>query len=385
MFIIIPVAVETPLEETPRVTYGLVGVLCSVWLFLTILWVGENYAGFQVGTRNALIRQLAFVDNERHFWTYLTSSLVHTNVIHLLFNLIFAWLLGCYVEERLGWCRYLLLLVVGAVAGNVAYSFGVWYYGDHVGGADQFIGASAIITALFGAQLILLPNLEFRFLFIWLIHFMYQPVSDNITLPAIACIPIWLSLKLLASYLFGDLSMAIYTAALGGFIWGSGIGLWMRLSPNSMIFERSHQRLEVMRQRKVTKLDYHNFQTALNGDAPKAAFDIYRRTRKTENPLPVTTGERMDLANQLLVLGDVLAAGSVYRDVLRTENDANVTFEAGLRLSRIALHRLGDIQEAKDLLRNLYDRYKDHRRYSEVLDLIEQVKEIEGRTFRGTG
>jgi membrane associated rhomboid family serine protease len=385
MFIIIPVAAETPLEETPRVTYGVVGVLISVWCFFTILWLGENYAGLQLGTRDALVRQLAFIDNERHPWTYLTSSLVHLNVIHLLFNLTFVWLLGCYVEERLGWWLYLLLLVMGGVAGNLAYSWGVWYYADHVGGAHLFMGASGIVTTLFGAQLVLLPNLEFRFLFIWLIHFMYQPVSDNLTLPAIACIPVWLSLKIFASYMLGDLSMAVYTAAMGGFVWGLGVGMWMRLSPNSMIFERSRQRFEVMRQRKLAMLDYQNFRTALNGDAPKAAFDIYRRTRKTENPLPVTTGERMDLANQLLVLGDVIAAGSVYRDVLKSETDMNILFEAGLRLSRIALYRLGDIQEAKDLLRNLDDRYKGHRRYSEVLDLIEHLKEIEGRPFAGTG
>lgn len=179
--------------------------------------------------------------------------------------------------------------------------------------------------------------------------------------------------------------MASYTASLGGFLWGITAGATVRLLPTTRIFERSHQRLVDMRQQRETRLDYRNFQSALKGDAPKAAFDIYKRARNSENPLPVTIGEMMDLANQLMVLRVDLAAGAVYRDVLRSKPDENVSFEASLRLARISLHRLGDIQEAKDLLRNLHERYKEHRRYYEVLDLIEQVKEIEGRSFQGTG
>ncbi len=385
MFIILPVAAETPLQEVPRATYGLLAALCLIWFILFVYWVGETFADFQAGSRDAVIRLFAYTGNNPHPWSYLTSSLVHTNVFHLILNLIFLWLFGCYVEERLGWRRYVLLLMSGAVAGSWAYSWGLWYYADYAGGAYSMTGADSLVTALFAAQLFLLPNLECRFLFVWLIHFMYQPVKDTITLPAIACIPIWLSLKLGESYWMGDLSVASYTVPLGGFLAGAGIALWVRYLPRSRILEHSRQRLEEIQLRKQVKLDYRNFQSALKADVPKAAFEIYRRTRKTENSLPVTTGERMDLANQLPVLGDVLAAGSVYRDVLRTENDVNVTFEAGLRLSRIALHRLGDIQEAKDLLRNLYDRYKDHHRFGEVIDLIEQVKEVEGRPFRGTG
>ncbi len=382
--IIIPVAAETPLHEVPRITYGLLGVLFSVWLLFLLLWVGELNGYVEFGTSDALIDHLAYVDNERHLWTYLTSSLLHSSVVHLVSNLIFIWLFGCYVEERLGWVRYLLLLLVGAVAGDIAYSWGLWYHEDHSGRAIPLMGASDMVTAIFGAQLVLLPHIEYRF--IWIFFFYYRPIfSDTFNLPAAVCIPIWFLLDLLGLYLHGSSSVVAHTAHVGGFIWGAAFGLWVRFLPGSQIFERSRQRLEEIQLRRQIKLDYRNFQTALKGDAPKAAFDIYRRTRKTENPLPVTTGERMDLADQLMVLEDIFAAGSVYRDVLKNETDKNITLEAGLRLARIALHRLGDIQEAKDLLRNLYDRYKDHRRFHEVLDLIEQVKEIERRPFEGTG
>lgn len=382
--IIIPVAAETPLHEVPRVTYAVLGILFLVWLVLAFLWIGETTNHITPGTRAALIQGLSYVDNERHLWTYLTSSLIHSSVIHLLSNMIFIWLFGCYVEERLGWFRYLVLLLVGAAAGDIAFSWGLWHFEDHTGRSLPLMGASDMVTAIFGAQLVLLPHIEYRF--IWIFIFYFRPfVSDTFTLPAAVCIPIWFLLDLLGLYLYGTSSVVAHTAHVGGFIWGAAFGLWVRFLPGSQIFERSRQRLENARVRREARLDYRNFQIALKGDAPKAAFDIYRRTRKTENPLPITTGERMDLANQLLVFGDVLAAGSVYRDVLKTETDANIIFEAALRLARIALQRLGDVTEAKDLLRMLHGRYKNHRRFSEVLDLIEQVREIEGRSLQGTG
>jgi len=72
----------------------------------------------------------------------LTAFLMHGDWMHLLGNMYFLCVFGDNVEERLGWKRYLLLLLVGHVAGAIAH--GLFDPNPSV----PCVGASAGISAV---------------------------------------------------------------------------------------------------------------------------------------------------------------------------------------------------------------------------------------------
>ncbi len=78
-------------------------------------------------------------------WTFVTYGFLHGSWLHLLVNL--AWLVafGTPVLRRLGNARFLLLALIGTVAGALAHLLTNW------GALVPMIGASAGISALMAA------------------------------------------------------------------------------------------------------------------------------------------------------------------------------------------------------------------------------------------
>jgi membrane associated rhomboid family serine protease len=84
--------------------------------------------------------------------TVITHMFLHGNLLHLLGNMLFLWVFGNYVEDRLGpWPFLGLYLASGVVAmfGHAAFN---WH------DAVPMLGASGAIAGLLGAYLILRPR-----------------------------------------------------------------------------------------------------------------------------------------------------------------------------------------------------------------------------------
>jgi GlpG protein len=78
---------------------------------------------------------------EGEVWRLITPVLLHGNLLHLLFNMVWLFVLGRQIEERIGRFRYLLLSVLLGVAGNVA---------QYLVSGPIFLGYSGIITGMVG-------------------------------------------------------------------------------------------------------------------------------------------------------------------------------------------------------------------------------------------
>ncbi|MFC5369314.1 rhomboid family intramembrane serine protease [Arcanobacterium bovis] len=85
-------------------------------------------------------------------YRFITSAFLHGGVAHLLFNMYALWMLGMALEPALGVWRYVGLLVVSAVSGNLAVYSYAWLTG-YWGVAA--VGASGAVFGLFGAMLLL--------------------------------------------------------------------------------------------------------------------------------------------------------------------------------------------------------------------------------------
>lgn len=138
-----------------------------------------------------------------------TSQFLHADLLHLGFNMLFLWVFGNNIEERLGRLRFLpFFLVCGALAG-LAQAL------SDPDSAVPLIGASGAISGILGAYLVLYPRVR-----VWtvVLPFFFLPF----TLPAWLWLAIYFALQFV--YL-GDSATSggggvAYMAHIGGFVAG---------------------------------------------------------------------------------------------------------------------------------------------------------------------
>lgn len=82
----------------------------------------------------------------------LTCMFLHGSTAHLAGNMLFLWVFGNNVEDRLGPVLYLALYLLGGVAATLGYA------AVNAGAAVPLIGASGAIAAVMGAYLVMFPR-----------------------------------------------------------------------------------------------------------------------------------------------------------------------------------------------------------------------------------
>lgn len=94
-----------------------------------------------------------FVPADKHpYLALLTAMFLHGSVLHLASNLLFLWVFGNNVEDRLGRFWYLVVYLVGGVLGSLTY------VALHAESSVPLLGASGAIAAVMGAYLVVYPR-----------------------------------------------------------------------------------------------------------------------------------------------------------------------------------------------------------------------------------
>ena len=169
----------------------------------------------------------ALVPDEWTPKTILTSMFLHGGVDHLLGNMLFLYIAGDNVEDRLGHLSYLVFYLLAGTAGAVAH---IVYATQFGGGAHvQTVGASGAIAGVMGAYLIFFPGNQVRFI-LWLIIFV-----RTFTLPSWGVISFWVASQVMMArnqwHHTADKEATIVAvfAHLGGFAFGMVVALGARL------------------------------------------------------------------------------------------------------------------------------------------------------------
>ncbi|HYO33696.1 MAG TPA: rhomboid family intramembrane serine protease [Nocardioidaceae bacterium] len=89
------------------------------------------------------------------YWQLITSTFLHTQLLHIAFNMFGLWIFGSFLEGQLGRVRYLALYLLTGLAGSVAIYLltAPFSLGQPL---NYSLGASGSIFGLFGAALIIL-------------------------------------------------------------------------------------------------------------------------------------------------------------------------------------------------------------------------------------
>ncbi len=223
----IPLRDANPVRRTPIVTIALI-VACVVAFAYRL---GAESNGGEAGVEELfftfgivpaeLLADLGrgqFIGAET--LAVFTSMFLHVNLIHLVGNLIYLWIFGNNIEDRLGRLGFILFYLGGGVAAAIAQ------IAIDPTSRIPMVGASGAISAVLGAYLVLFPGA--RILSLVFLGFFYQLIE----VPALIVLGFWFVLQLIDG--IGSLGLAgaeggvAFFAHIGGFVFGVLIGVLVR-------------------------------------------------------------------------------------------------------------------------------------------------------------
>ncbi|MEU6661481.1 rhomboid family intramembrane serine protease [Streptomyces sp. NPDC046821] len=199
-------------SQPAAVTYGLIALCCAAFALSPGSGLNPAYgtgdrllaAQSDYFERWGVIPAQLLTGSPRAALTTVTALFVHGSWLHLLGNMLFLYVFGAMVEERMGHVRFAVFYVF---AGAVAL-FG--YAVAHAGSEQTLVGASGAISAVLGAFLYLFPKARVTSLFPFLF---FLPLR----FPAWVVLPFWVSLQWAAARQGSQGPGVAYLAHLVGF------------------------------------------------------------------------------------------------------------------------------------------------------------------------
>jgi len=122
----IPLRDSVPVRSWPVVTYAL--IVANVWLFFYELSLGPEVERFIRVWGFEPARHFFLAETDPGSWVgrYLpvvTSMFLHGGWMHLIGNMVYLWIFGDNVEDRLGHLRYLLFYLVAGAGAALAHAY----------------------------------------------------------------------------------------------------------------------------------------------------------------------------------------------------------------------------------------------------------------------
>ncbi len=155
--------------------------------------------------------------NKNVYLALVVSMFMHAGLLHIGGNMLFLWVFGNNIEDRIGPLPYLAFYLVGGVAATAA----------HIALAPDstvpLVGASGAIAAVMGAYLVLYPRHRIHSVIFLGFFVFFRPVRAWVLLG------FWF----VSQFLIDPNSSVAWAAHVGGFAFGVLGGLIMRATTNS--------------------------------------------------------------------------------------------------------------------------------------------------------
>jgi len=143
--------------------------------------------------------------------TLFTSMFMHGGWMHLAGNMLYLWIFGDNIENRIGHFRYLIFYVVCGVIASLSHVVSTLLLNQN--SLVPSLGASGAISGVLGAYLLLFPTRRVHaFLFLF-----------RISIPAVLALGLWIGFQIMSGLgiLGGSEDGGIaYAAHIGGFFAG---------------------------------------------------------------------------------------------------------------------------------------------------------------------
>lgn len=149
------------------------------------------------------------------YLTLFTSMFMHGGIAHLAGNMLFLWIFGDNIEDRLGHVRYIIFYLLCGVIASLAHVFTTGALASQEGSMlVPSLGASGAISGVLGGYLLLHPSRRVTVI-------LFRFLTD---VPAWVAIGLWFAFQLISGLgLLGggsELGGVAYAAHIGGFLAG---------------------------------------------------------------------------------------------------------------------------------------------------------------------
>jgi membrane associated rhomboid family serine protease len=233
---VFPINDNNPTRLTPYVTYGLIAVNIVVFIHQVMLAPQQLEQFFQLYA--VIPRELTAIfagipisvpQSIPEPLTLITSQFLHGGFLHIAGNMLFLWIFGNNIEDKLGHVKYFIFYITCGILAALAQ----WFFSMQSG--IPSLGASGAIAGVMGAYILRFPNAQIRTL-VFLGPFIVFP-----NIPAIFFLGLWF----VQQALYGIASLGVqtnvgmesggiaYWAHAGGFVFGAVLGPLLGLFSDS--------------------------------------------------------------------------------------------------------------------------------------------------------
>jgi membrane associated rhomboid family serine protease len=220
---------------TPLVNYAIIAVNILVFVFLQQLGSNDQFtysfstvpleilSGHDVVTPSRTVQYAGQVltipglgpTPISVYLTLFTSMFMHGGIAHIAGNMLFLWIFGDNIEDRVGHVKYVIFYLLCGVIASLAHVFATGVFAtDERSLLVPSLGASGAISGVLGAYILLYPK---RRVTVILFRFLTQ-------VPAYVAIGIWFAFQLISGLgMLGGGSQeggVAYAAHIGGFLAG---------------------------------------------------------------------------------------------------------------------------------------------------------------------
>ena len=162
-------------------------------------------------------------DYEQVLTPALTAIFLHGGWLHLLGNMLFLWVFGDNIEDRMGSFRYLLFFLLVGILANLAHAFAT------PSSELPTVGASGAVAGVLGAYFISFPRSKvLTLLFLGILVTLVE-------IPAIFFLLYWFFLQLVN----GVATLGVDTTINSGVAWWAHIGGFVAGALSVTFFSRS--------------------------------------------------------------------------------------------------------------------------------------------------
>jgi len=141
---LIPYRVKNPIKRFPAITVSIIAVNVIVYFFSTDFSSAERF----LGIKESVVKDYAFALGITSPLNFMSSIFLHGDLFHLLGNMLFLWVFGPPVEDRLGKVSYPIVYFTTGLAGALMQAIVDKAVTGH---AQLGIGASGCIMGIVGA------------------------------------------------------------------------------------------------------------------------------------------------------------------------------------------------------------------------------------------
>lgn len=312
----IPLRTDVPLRSTPWMNWALIAANVVMFFIQRMLWPQDQ--------------PWALGREDFRLWQLLSYQFLHGSGLHLLSNMLFLYIFGNNVNDRMGQWWYLAFYLAGGAAAGV---------GHVLSSPSPVIGASGAVSAVTAAYLVLLPRSHVTILYFWLIIGTFE-------LPSM----VFIILSFMKDFILGFSGQATgvaHLAHLSGAAFGFVVCLsllGLRLLPRDpfdlfALIQRWNRRRQY---RDMVARGYNPFgfatQTtqapadprlqriqdlrvqisrAIDGYQLDQAAGLYLELRKLDPAQVLSQQNQLDVANQLFARHDYAAAADAYEGFVR--------------------------------------------------------------------